>query len=300
MLEKYTDLALESHELHAERGEDDGIILREYAVCGCKVTQATVLPGGGEKRAGKPAGKYITVETGRFWLSDGAEFENAANAVAAELKKLLPQGAGCVLAACLGNRDITADSVGPRTAEKLLVTRHLRDMAPELYSKAGFGELAAVAPGVLGQTGIESAAIVEGVCRMIRPKCVVVIDSLASRRLERLCTTVQISDSGISPGSGVFNRRAELSGKTLGAPVVSLGVPTVVDAATLALDLFDQSGAKLPEDAAEKLAHGGGGSMFVTPKDSDVSARENARLLAFSINSAVHGIKICEMGDYMR
>lgn len=300
MLEKYTDLALESHELHAERGEDDGIIMREYSVYGRRVTRATVLPGEGEKRAGKPAGRYITVESGKFWLADGAEFENAAEAISAELKKLLPQGSGCVLAAGLGNRDITADSIGPRCVEKLLVTRHLREMAPELYAGAGFSELAAVAPGVLGQTGIESAAIVEGVCRMIKPKCVIVIDSLASRRLERLCTTVQLSDSGISPGSGVFNRRAELNSRTLGAPVVSVGVPTVVDAATLALDLFDAAGASIPREAAEKLANGGGGSLFVTPKDSDISARETARLIAYSINSAVHGIKISEMSDYMR
>lgn len=300
MLEIFTDLALESHELHAERGEDDGVVLREHTAFGCRVICATVLPGEGEKRAGRPAGKYITVETGKFWLSEDGAFENAANAVAGEIKRLIPPDAGCVLAAGLGNRDITADSIGPRAAEKLLVTRHLREMAPDLYSGAGFGELAAVAPGVLGQTGIESAAIVEGVCRIVRPKCVIAIDSLASRRLERLCTTVQISDSGISPGSGVFNRRAELNSRSLGAPVVSLGVPTVVDAATLALDLFERTGAELPPETAEKLARGGGGSLFVTPRDSDVSARETARLIAYSINSAVHGIKIREMGEYMR
>lgn len=300
MLEKITDLALESHELHAERGEDDGVILREHTVFGCRVTRAGVLPGEGEKRAGRPAGEYITVDTGKFWLSEDGAFENAANAVAGEIKRLLPAGAGCVLAAGLGNRDITADSVGPRTVEKLLVTRHLRDMAPDLYSGAGFGELAAVAPGVLGQTGIESAVIVEGVCRMVRPKCIIAIDSLASRRLERLCTTVQISNSGISPGSGIFNRRAELNSRTLGAPVISLGVPTVVDAATLALDLLERAGAELPREAAEKLSRGGGGGLFVTPRDSDVSSRETARLIAYSINSAVHGINIREMGEYLR
>lgn len=292
MLEKMTDLAIESHEIHAERGEDDGIAVETRESNGLKVTVATVFKGEGEKKAGRPAGKYITIETGRVWHAGRDRFAAAANAAAAEIKALLPES-GCVLAAGLGNESITSDSIGPKAVKSLIVTRHLKSMAPRLYSEAGFGELAAVAPGVLGQTGVESADLICGVCEKVSPACVIIIDSLAARRLDRLATTLQISDSGISPGSGVFNRRTELNPATLGVPVISVGVPTVVDARTLAADILESCGAGT---AAAEAAPAG---LFVTPKDADVIAKETARLVAYAINRAVHGLEINEMGDYL-
>jgi spore protease len=201
----------------------------------------------------------------------------------------------------LGNENITPDSIGPKTVEKLLVTRHIETIDSMLFKSAGFGCVAAISPGVLGQTGIESAEIIKSICANIKPICVIVIDSLASRRLNRLATTVQLSDGGISPGSGVANKRAELSERTLGVPVVSIGVPTVVDAATLAYDLLEEHLGTDESFASEieQLLVGEGKNMFVTPKDNDIIAEETAKLLSASINIALHNMEINEINEYL-
>ncbi len=299
MFQKRTDLALEVHELH---GEDSGIIVEEQEKDGIRVTSARIKEGKGEKTTGKPAGRYITVDTGEIWRLDRQGFEKRVQVLSHELSSLLPQGKGCILVVGLGNEAITPDSIGPRTIKKLLVTRHINDLDPVLYESAGFGCIAALSPGVLGQTGIETAEIIKSVCESIRPKCVIAIDALASRRLSRLATTVQISDVGISPGSGVSNRRGELSQRVLGAPVISMGVPTVVDAATLAHDLLEEHGGVTDDcfaDIAERIFGGGGKNMFVTPKDNDIIAAKTAGLLAASINVAVHRMSVSEINEYV-
>ena len=207
--------------------------------------------------------------------------------LAGQLRRLFPSGfSGSALVVGLGNYDITADSIGPKAVEKVVVTRHLRTLNPQLYKSAGFGDLCAFAPGVLGQTGMESAEIVHSIVEAVRPALIVAIDALASRRLARLATTVQLCDTGIYPGAGVSNRRSELSKETLGVPVISIGVPTVVDAATLAYDLL---GKDADEQAAAALLAGDGKDMFVTLKESDVITKQTARLLGFAINRAFHG-----------
>lgn len=299
MFEKRTDLALEVHEL---RGKDSGIDVSEANKDGIKITTATVNKGEGERLSGKKAGKYITLEVGKIWLMDSSRFNSVAALLAEELAQLIPVGDGCVLVAGLGNEQITPDSLGPRTVKKLLVTRHIETVDPVLYNDAGFGCLAAIAPGVLGQTGIESAEIIKSISHNIKPRCVILIDSLASRRLSRLATTVQLSDVGISPGSGVSNKRAELSESLLGAPVISVGVPTVVDAATLAYDLLEEHhGGEDQAFAAviEKVLVGSGKDMFVTPKDNDIIAVETAKLLAAAINIAAHKMEITELNEYL-
>lgn len=299
MFQKRTDLALEIHEL---RGEKSGISISETEKDGIRITTATVGVGEGEKLSGKNAGKYITLEIGNLRRADKTRFEFIAEVVAEEISKLLPKKNGCILVAGLGNENITPDSLGPKTVRNLLVTRHIEDLDPTLFKDAGFGCVAAMSPGVLGQTGIESAEIIKSVCQSIKPKCVVVIDSLASRRLSRLATTVQLSDGGISPGSGVSNKRAELSEKTLGIPVVSIGVPTVVDAATLAYDILEEHFGETEENFSsvlENLFSGEAKNMFVTPKDTDVIAAETAKLLSSSINIAIHNMKISEISEYL-
>lgn len=299
MFEKRTDLALEVHELH---GEASGITVKEYSKNGYKVTLAKVSSGQGEQSSGKRAGKYITIEMGKIWQKDKTVFEQVANVLSDELKMLLPKEEGCILVAGLGNEEITPDSLGPRVVKKLLVTRHIQTIDRELFNDAGFGCVAAIAPGVLGQTGIESAEIIKSVCESINPKCVIVIDSLASRRLNRLASTVQLSDGGISPGSGVSNSRPELNEDVLGVPVISIGVPTVVDAATLAYDLLEEHYGKEDDsfaEAIERVLVGSGKDMFVTPKENDVIARETAKLLASAINIAVHQMEIKEINDYI-
>lgn len=298
MFQKRTDLALEIHEL---RGEKSGITVEEAEKNGLQVTTATINSGEGEKLSGKNAGKYITVDIGNLRRIDKKAFETVAKTVSEEIKMLVPDLNGCVLVAGLGNENITPDSIGPKTVEKLLVTRHIENLDPTLFKSAGFGCVAAISPGVLGQTGIESAEIIKSVCSSIKPICVIVIDSLASRRLNRLATTVQLSDGGISPGSGVANKRAELSERTLGVPVVSIGVPTVVDAATLAYDLLEEH---LGTDGSfsseiEQLLVGEGKNMFVTPKDNDIIAEETAKLLSASINLALHNMEISEINEFL-
>lgn len=299
MFQKRTDLALEIHEL---RGKDSGISVEETERNGLKITTATVSPGEGEKLSGKNAGNYITVDVGNIRRTDKRTFETIAKALSEEIKKLVPETKGCVLVAGLGNENITPDSIGPKTVKKLLVTRHIESLDSMLFKNAGFGCVAAISPGVLGQTGIESAEIIKSVCMNVKPKCVVVVDSLASRRLNRLATTVQLSDGGISPGSGVANKRAELSEKTLGVPVVSIGVPTVVDAATLAYDLLEDNLGESDDGitrAIENLLYGEGKNMFVTPKDNDVIAEEISKLLSASLNIALHNMEIQEINEYI-
>lgn len=300
MFEKRTDLALEVKELHSE---NSGIIAAEEDKNGIKITRAEILKGEGERLSGKSAGKYITLEIGKFWQEERAREDVIAEQLAKELQALIPEGDGCVLLAGLGNESITPDSLGPKTVKRLLVTRHLKELDPSLYENADFGCVAAIAPGVLGQTGIESAEIIKSVAESIKPKCIILIDALASRRLERLATTVQLSDSGISPGSGISNKRRELNSDYLGAPVISIGIPTVVDAATLALDILEEEYGEISEERfgqiAEKLLSGSGSTMFVTPKESDIIAESTAKLLADALNSALHKMSAAEVNDFI-
>ena len=287
MYEIRTDLALEAHEINAQAGREDGIRTEEETIDGYLETTVHVSEGEGERLAKKKAGTYINVDVGKSWLLASEGFAALVALLAGQLRRLFPSGfSGSALVVGLGNYDITADSIGPKAVEKVVVTRHLRTLNPQLYKSAGFGDLCAFAPGVLGQTGMESAEIVHSIVEAVRPALIVAIDALASRRLARLATTVQLCDTGIYPGAGVSNRRSELSKETLGVPVISIGVPTVVDAATLAYDLL---GKDADEQAAAALLAGDGKDMFVTLKESDVITKQTARLLGFAINRAFHG-----------
>lgn len=285
-----TDLALEAHEINGEKGTDDGIIVNESSVDGISVTCAEIKSGRGEELTGKRAGRYITVETGRVWQRDRDHMKKAASVIADNIRSLLPgqreDREMLYLVAGLGNEKITVDSIGPGVVSGLIVTRHLKKLDPELYHSAGFGCVAAVASDVLGNTGIESAEQINSIVKCIKPSCVIVIDSLASRKLERLASTVQLSDTGIAPGSGVGNHRSEISENTLGVPVISIGMPTVVDSATLVCDLLDACGDK--EAQIKKAFAESGKSFFVSLKESDIMIKSSVRMLALSLNMALH------------
>lgn len=304
MFEKRTDLALEAHEICVGRNIDDGIKLDTETKDGFEITRAEISKGNGEEISGKPAGRYITVDVGKVWQYDSERFNKAALLLSAEIRKLLPPDSAerGVLVAGLGNENITPDSVGPRTVKKLIVTRHIKEMDLSLYRGAGFGCVSAIAPGVLGQTGVESAEIIKSVSDRIRPCCIIIIDALASRRLSRLATTVQLSDVGLKPGAGVSNMRCELSEAMLGVPVISLGIPTVVDAATLAHDLLEEHTGETDnpdfEKIIESMLSGSARSLFIAPKDSDVIARETSRLLSVALNLALHSINIEDIAEY--
>ena len=202
---------------------------------------------------------------------------------AAELERLLPeQGDGPVLVAGLGNQKITPDAIGPLAVSHTLATRHLVTQLPEQFGV--FRSVSAIATGVLGVTGVESGELIKGVAQKIEPGCIIAVDALTSRAVNRICHTVQMTDSGIIPGSGVGNSRAELSKKTLGIPVIAIGVPTVVDAGTLTADIAGRAGIEhLDEKELEKQA----GGLLVTPKDIDAQVADLAKVVGYGINLAL-------------
>lgn len=270
-----TDLAVEERAIHCAPGEDDGIICEEHKEGEFAVTVTEVLEGRGVAATGKKAGIYITVDTGKLWLGSSGTRKQAAEVIKSQILSLSPkQSSGAVLVVGLGNEGITPDSVGPQTVKRLVITHHMKELNPALYTELKLGDMAAIAPGVLGQTGVESAVLVQAAAECIKPDCVIAVDALAARSLGRLATTVQLTSTGIAPGSGVHNTRAELSFETLGCPVIAIGVPTVVDAPTLLEDLGGE-GVKCE-------------SFFVTPKENDVMIRVLSEVIAAAINGAVH------------
>lgn len=274
-----TDLALECRELAPTNCY--GIECEELSVGEARITRITVVDSRGEEALGKPRGHYITIEVPPFAKEEVAD-DTRRSAVTVELARMLPKE-GTVLVAGLGNTDITPDALGPKAAEKILATRHISET---LSKELGLGKLRSVsviAPGVLGKTGMETAEMLRGAVEQIHPAAVIVIDAMASRRLSRLGCTVQLSDTGIIPGSGVGNKRKEINQTTLGVPVISMGVPTVVDAQTLAADLL----TKHPEDTHEDM-NANGERMVVTPREIDTLITHASDLIALSVNCALH------------
>ncbi|MBQ7037999.1 MAG: GPR endopeptidase [Clostridia bacterium] len=227
-------------------------------------------------RIGKSAGRYITATVPPL-TDDERDLEKKAIVLGEELRRLLPEG-GSVLVVGLGNEAITPDALGPRTASMVLATRHIQG---EFARSVGLDDLrptVVLKPNVLGNTGLESSEMVRGVCGVVKPSAVIAVDALAARSVARLGCTVQFSDTGISPGSGVGNNRKALNRETLGLPVIGVGVPTVVDAGTLARDLTGaEQGAVSPR----------GAEMMVTPREIDLVIARAARLLAMTIHAAL-------------
>jgi len=216
-------------------------------------------------------------------------FERAVRAVGGQLKTLLPAG-GTALVIGLGNGAMTPDAVGPLALDSVLITRHLISAMPKQF--AGFRNVAAFRTGVLGTTGVESAEAVRGLVAEVQPAMVIAVDALASRRCGRVCATVQLSDTGIVPGSGVGNHRWALNRETLGVPVFAVGIPTVVDAATLAADLLEESGiTEIDEEALRK----GHQNLMVTPRDIDQQVRDLSKVVGYGINWALQDLEIEEM-----
>ena len=292
MFQKRTDLALEARELWQESAERTSRLSGVKAVKtrqeGYPVTRVDILDRRGEEALGKPQGSYLTIDLTTFWQRKADFFERAVRAVGGQLKALVP-AEGSVLVIGLGNAALTADAVGPLTLDSVLITRHLIAAMPRQFS--GFRPVAVQRTGVLGTTGVESAEAVRGLVEQVKPGLVIAVDALASRRMGRVCATVQLSDTGIVPGSGVGNHRAALNAETLGVPVIALGIPTVVDAATLAADLLEESGAEQVDE--DKLRENG--SFMVTARDIDQQVRDLAKVAGYGINWALQDLEIEEM-----
>lgn len=240
----------------------------------------------------KPCGRYLTVECGRIDRLSVGEQRALSHLLAGELrgtvKRLTHKAIDAnlsVFVAGLGNADLTPDAIGPQTMRRLTATRHLRQYEGELYRAVGCSSLSALAPGVLGQTGIETSELLRGAVNAIHPDIIIVIDALTARNCDRLCATVQLSDTGIEPGSGVGNHRRAITYKSMGVPVIALGVPTVVNSATLVWDALHEAGIEGEDPRLQEVLEKGK-SFFVSPKESDLICESIAQLFARAIGLA--------------
>lgn len=320
MLGIRTDLALEARELYKER-EIPGVSIREEGEEGIKITRVKILDERGEKAMGKPVGDYITIEAPGLLERDLDLEERVAKVLAniiSELAQLKKDSH--VLVVGLGNWNVTPDALGPRVVSNIVVTRHLKEYVPLQFGDE-IRSVSAFSPGVLGITGIETAEILKGVVDRVKPDLVITIDALASRRLERLSTTIQISNTGISPGSGVGNRRLSITSESLGVPVIAIGVPTVVDAVTIAHDTIEYLVKELSEQTSkesvfykvlenmnkqekysliEEVLSPYVQNLVVTPKEIDLLIKNIALVISRGINLALQpGLTEKEMNQLL-
>lgn len=274
-----TDLASEAHRLWRQNEKSgrelQGVKVREEVLEGISVCSVEITDSRGEHALGKSIGKYYTMELEKHFDRGSEFFPSAAAILARLLCRCIGVGKGSFLIAALGNPDITPDALGSIAASNIIVTRHLKSHSPENFKF--FSNTALCRTGVLGTTGIESAVQIKNLCQSIKPDCVIAVDALAGADVSRLCSTIQISSTGIAPGSGVGNNREALNSETLGVPVIAIGMPTVIDASSL-------SNAQ------------GLDSMFVTPRGIDSQVRSAGRLIGYGINLALHkGLSVTDV-----
>lgn len=287
-----SDLACESGAIVKGDGRLPSEVYCEERVGDYTVSRLRIRDEENARRVGKPQGTYVTVSCGKIWLMDGGEQDALAALLAKEIRAMCAAACGRgvdrgfgVLVAGLGNADITPDAIGPDSVRRLNVTRHLRAFDEALYDTVGRCEISAVFPGVLGQTGIETVELIRGAAENARPDVVLAIDALAARSCERLAATVQLSDNGIHPGSGIGNNRKAICRETVGVPVVALGVPTVVNSATLVYDALRRAGIdEIRPELRQVLENGR--SFFVSPKESDVITDRVSDLIAQAVDLA--------------
>lgn len=310
MINVRTDLADEARKVYVEENkkEADGIIFEEKFEDDTKVTIVKVIDDNGSKKIGKPIGTYITIDIPEYTAYDGGLMDDVSKVLGTTLKELANVNEKqTVLVVGLGNIKVTPDALGPKVVEKIMVTRHLRDVMPDAIDDTVVS-VGAISPGVLGITGIETFEIIKSIVDRIKPDLVVCIDALASRRTERVNRTIQVSDSGISPGAGVGNYRKQLNEESLGVKVIAIGVPTVVHASTIANDMIDlviddlinqsEEGKgfyemlkKIDKNEKSALIHEilnpYVGDLVVTPKEIDIMIDSMSKIIANGINIAI-------------
>ena len=319
-----TDLALEARELYRENTKQEipGVEVNQKEEEFATVTRVQVLDHHGSEIMGKPEGSYITIESPGLKKADADLKDKVSQLLAKELVHLLPEKKDLkTLVVGLGNWDITPDALGPQVVSKVFITRHFF----ETYGKTEdptMTSVSAISPGVMGTTGIETFEIIRGIVEKTQPDLVIAIDALASRKMERVNTTIQIATTGIHPGSGVGNKRKELSKNTLGIPVFAIGVPTVVDAATLTndtiglvVDSFVQQSKKGSEfynmlkgisdedkyHLIREVLDPYGANVIVTTKDIDIIIKDISQIIANAINNSLHpGIDLKDVNRYLQ
>lgn len=308
----YTDLAIEIAEnITTKATEIDGVEIAKEScdISDTVVTMVKVTNSKGAEVMGKPIGNYVTLESNLIKENDKEIHEEIIKILSKYIKFLCPFNENStILVVGLGNSHITPDSLGPKVIDRILVTRHIRDTVPEDIA-GSVSSVAAIAPGVMGITGIETVEIVKGITERIKPDIVIAIDALAARKVSRVNSTIQLSDTGVAPGAGVGNKRKTLDEESLGVPVIAIGVPTVVDAATLANDTLERMIEAMMAEADERSEFYGmlekmaedekyqlicevlnpyAENMFVTPKEVDAVIENLVNIIANGINIALH------------
>ena len=306
-----TDLASERRDIYQKannvEGQINGVESEQEEIDeNLRIERVKITNEEGEKAIGKPVGTYVTVDIKGLKIAQEEELEKAATVVSRELGKIIDNHIdkqGEILVVGLGNIYVTPDSLGPKVINDIEVTRHIINYLPQ-YVEEGTRMVSAISPGVLGTTGIETVEILKGIVDNINPKLLIVIDALASRSIERISSTVQISDTGIVPGAGVGNTRSEISKNSLGIPVVAIGIPTVVETAVLVNDSLDLFIEKLQEEAKsndylnrlkeednyEEIKEAlipKEYNLIVTPKEIDELIENMTKIVATGINQSV-------------
>ena len=278
-----TDLAVEAVQNLPHAANLRQVRQTERTIEGFSVNEVDILTEHAAREIGKPCGRYVTLELDALVRREEDAFPRACRALSTLLGELLPDNAasGPVLVTGLGNRMITPDAIGPQAIDHVIATRHLVEQVPDVF--ASWRPVSALAPGVLGQTGVETGEVICGVLDRVKPAAVLAVDALAAGRLSRLLRTIQLADTGITPGAGVGNARAALNSDTLGVPVIAIGVPTVVDGATLAHEIAAQLGGFSCE-ALDDLSL----PVMVTTRDIDREVADIARVIGYAVNMALH------------
>ena len=320
-----TDLAIEARELAQQNAQAadqlEGVDVETKEDPDYFLTHVRIHSEEGSRLMGKPKGDYITLESEKLKENDVECHEKIIKLLAENIRSLVNFGEDdCILVAGLGNWNITPDALGPKVVSKILVTRHLQGTLPEEIEKT-VRPVAAVSPGVMGITGIETGEILKGIVDKLQPSLLIAIDALAARRSNRINAAIQMSDTGVAPGAGVGNKRMMLDQENLGIPVIAIGVPTVVDAATLVNDTMDRILGEMmqqtekgsafyqtlqsleQEEKYQMITDILGpytGNMFVTPKEVDAVVDRLANIIANAINIAIHpGVTMEDINKYV-
>ncbi len=319
----HTDLAIEAAALADNsyiHNKESGIVTKKYEKKSVTVNEVHITNDNGAKAVGKPIGKYITIEVPGIRDNIAVSYDNAEKILTDELKKIIDlKRINTVMVVGLGNRFVTPDALGPKVVDKLLVTRHLKTVLPEEISTE-MHSLCAVAPGVLGITGMETLEIIQGISANVKPDMIIAIDALASRKTSRISTTFQIADTGITPGSGIGNKRQAINEETLGIPVIAIGVPTVIEAVAVANDAIDMLIDAIKSNTSKdsqlyksadfidneqryeliyELLTPSGNELIVTPKEVDSIIDEVSGIIADSINTVINGKTARKLGNML-
>lgn len=310
MINVRTDLAIEAREMYKRdnKSDVDGVIVEEETEGEIKISTVTIETDEAGEKLGKPKGNYITIDFPEYTHYDGESMDKVSDVVTNVLRRLVSMpDEKTALIVGLGNWNVTPDALGPKVSEKIMVTRHLKEVMPDIMDDS-VRSVCTIAPGVLGITGIETGEVVKSLVNKIKPDLVICVDALGSRKLERVNRTIQIGDTGISPGAGVGNHRMKINEETLGVKVIAIGVPTVVDAATMANDTIDLVLDELIGKAEEgkdfynmlksidkneksllikEVLNPFIGDLMVTPKDIDVIVESLSKIIANGINRAI-------------